>query len=244
MKEYYIASCSNGVDSLAMTLRLILEKKPLNEIIFYDTGMEFSAIYSNWSQLKVYAEACGIKCTKLTPSCPFEYKMFDIVVNKGKENEHCGYQWCGGICRWGTTEKIKALDKYCEDRNAYCYIGITADEKNRLAKKKKPYKIHPLAEWEMNKQDCIKFCRERNITWLENGVELYKILDRVSCWCCANKNQWELYNMWRFLPGYWKKLKEYQRRMPRPFKKNYSIFDLEERFVSGYIPKHRKRSKT
>ena len=43
---YYIASCSFGKDSLAMVLRLIEENKPLDEVVFYDTGMEFQAIYN------------------------------------------------------------------------------------------------------------------------------------------------------------------------------------------------------
>lgn len=118
MSNYYIASCSGGKDSLAMVLRLILEKRPLNEILFYDTGMEFLAIYKLWFELKTYAEACGIKCTVIKPSCSFLYKMFDKPVNVGKANEHKGYSWCGGRCRWGTTEKLKALDAYCEKLHA------------------------------------------------------------------------------------------------------------------------------
>ena len=42
----YIASVSFGKDSLAMLLRILEEKKPLDEVIFYDTGMEFQAIYN------------------------------------------------------------------------------------------------------------------------------------------------------------------------------------------------------
>ena len=41
----YVASVSFGKDSLAMLLRLIEENKPLDEVIFYDTGMEFECIY-------------------------------------------------------------------------------------------------------------------------------------------------------------------------------------------------------
>lgn len=41
---YYMASVSWGKDSLAMLLRLIYENKPLNEVVFFDTGMEFQAI--------------------------------------------------------------------------------------------------------------------------------------------------------------------------------------------------------
>lgn len=75
--NYYIASCSCGKDSLAMVLRLIKEKKPLDEIVFYDTDMEFKCIYDNWLLLKCYAGRHGIKCTRLEPKCSFLYTMFE-----------------------------------------------------------------------------------------------------------------------------------------------------------------------
>lgn len=43
---YYTASVSWGKDSLAMLLRLINENKQLDEVVFFDTGMEFQAIYN------------------------------------------------------------------------------------------------------------------------------------------------------------------------------------------------------
>ena len=41
----YIASVSFGKDSLAMLLQLIDKKYPLDEVVFYNTGMEFECIY-------------------------------------------------------------------------------------------------------------------------------------------------------------------------------------------------------
>lgn len=41
----YIASVSRGKDSTAMLLRLLSENEPLEEVVFFDTGMEFQAIY-------------------------------------------------------------------------------------------------------------------------------------------------------------------------------------------------------
>lgn len=241
-KPYYIASCSCGKDSLAMVYKLIAQNKPLDEIVFYDTGMEFLAIYRNWEVLKLYAKACRIKCTTLKPECEFLYDMLKREVkNRDGSGVHYGYSWCGGVCRWGTTAKLKALDKYCEERGATCYVGIAADEQQRLQKERKPYKLFPLNEWGMTESDCLDYCRACNIGWRENGVELYDILDRVSCWCCGNKNLWELYNIWRYLPEYWERLKGLQSQIERPFKKAYSIFDLEKKFLSGYIPKHRKK---
>lgn len=240
VKHYYIASCSCGKDSLCMVYKLIGGGYNLDEIVFYDTGMEFQAIYDNWLKLKDYAEARGIKCTVLHPYHSFLYKMFDLQVkNRDGSGYHNGYSWCGGLCRWGTTEKLKVLDKYCEERNAYCYVGIAADETNRLSKERKDYKIFPLSDWGMTEADCLAYCRNLGIQWIENDVDLYDILDRVSCWCCGNKNHWELYNMWRYLPKYWNNLCELQTKLDRPMKKPYSVFDMQNRFEKGYVPKRK-----
>ena len=44
--QKHIASVSFGKDSLAMLLLLIKKKYPLDEVVFYDTEMEFQAIYN------------------------------------------------------------------------------------------------------------------------------------------------------------------------------------------------------
>lgn len=44
IKDY--ASVSFGKDSLAMLFMLIEKGYPLDEVVFYDTGMEFQAIYT------------------------------------------------------------------------------------------------------------------------------------------------------------------------------------------------------
>ena len=53
----HIASVSFGKDSLAMLLRLIEENKPLDEVVFYDTGMEFQAIYNIRDKVKTLLKA-------------------------------------------------------------------------------------------------------------------------------------------------------------------------------------------
>lgn len=230
----YIASVSFGKDSLAMLLRLLEENKPLDEVIFYDTGMEFQAIYNIRDKIKFLLQQKNIKFTELKPSCDFCYKMFEKPVNKGKKNEHKGYSWCGGRCRWGTTEKIQAIQKYTKDY--YQYVGIAVDEPKRLQKERKGNKLFPLAEWGMTEKDCLQYCRQKGFHWIEysdiNGaVDLYDILDRVSCWCCANKNLKELRNYYLYLPTYWEKLKQLQTKTTRPFKNNkFTIFDLEKKF--------------
>lgn len=75
------------------------------------------------------------------------------------------------------------------------------------------------------------YCYDHGFFWEENGIRLYDVLDRVSCWCCANKNLKELRNIRTHLPKYWNRLKDIQSRTDRPMKgPGKSVFDLEERF--------------
>ena len=225
----YIASVSFGKDSLAMVLRLLEENKPLDEVVFYDTGMEFEAIYNVKDKVYKLLEEKNIPLITIMPLEPFEYKMFEKPVNKKDGSVGKGYSWCGGRCRWGTTAKIKSLEDYCKGH--YEYVGIAVDEPQRLEKERKGNKIFPLAEWGMTEKDCLQYCYDRGFNWKEDGVELYSILDRVSCWCCANKNLKELKNYYLHLPKYWEKLKELQSKTDRPIKYNkYSVYDLEDKF--------------
>lgn len=196
--------------------------------MFYDTGMEFNAIYGIRDKVKKLLDTKNIKFTELKPDCPFLYKMFEKSVNVGKPNEHKGYSWCGGRCRWGTAEKLKTIEKYCKGN--YEYVGIASDEPKRLTKERKGNKLFPLADWGMTEKDCLVYCRQKGFDWREGGIDLYDILDRVSCWCCGNKNLKELKNYYLYLPEYWQKLKDLQVKTNRPFKGKYTMFDLEEKF--------------
>jgi len=213
----YIASLSYGKDSLAMVLLLIEKGYPLDEVVFYDTGMEFRAIYDIRDKMLPIFEAHAIKCTELTPENPFLYDMLERPVCSKQKGNHNGYGWCGGVCRWGTTRKIQAVDKYANAATSY-YIGIAADEQSRIDRLISP-KVAPLAEWGMTEADCLQYCYDKGFFWEENGVRLYDILSRVSCWCCANKNRKELKNIYLHLPEYWERLKGLQSRIDRPMKK-------------------------
>lgn len=228
----YIASCSFGKDSLAMLLLIIENNLPLDEVIFYDTGMEFQAIYNTRDKVIKLLKEKKIKYTELKPKLDFEYMMFEKPVKHRNGTVSKGYSWCGGRCRWGTTEKNKTITQYLKSKygdNYKEYIGIAYDEPQRIKTDDK--KIYLLYNFHFTEKDCLLYCYEQGYYWLENGVRLYDVIDRVSCWCCANKNLKELRNYYKHLPKYWEKLKDLQKRTSRPFKNNkYTIYDLEKRF--------------
>jgi len=214
----YVASVSFGKDSAAMVLMLIEKKYPLDEVVFYDTGMEFEAIYHVRDQILPILEQHGIKYVELKPERPFMYDMLEKPVHSKQKGDHFGYGWCGGLCRWGTRDKLNALDRYARDNDAIVYIGIAADEPKRL-ERMEDYKRAPLDEWGIIESEALQYCWNHGIHWMENGIDLYTILDRVSCWCCCNKNQKELHNIWLNLPDYWERLIQLQDKLERPMKR-------------------------
>lgn len=92
-----------------MVLLLIEMGYQLDEVIFFNTGMEFEAIYNVRDRLIPILKERGIKYTELEPQKPFLYNMLERPVESKQKGCHCGYGWCGGVCRWGTTEKTGLL---------------------------------------------------------------------------------------------------------------------------------------
>ena len=219
MKENnrYIASVSYGKDSLAMLILIIKNKLPLDEVVFYDTGMEFNAIYNIRDKVKLWLSYLDIKYTELKLKIDFKDRMYNYQHKSRKGELKQGYGWCGGLCRWGTTEKVRTLDNYCKDN--YVYVGIALDEPNRLKRLKGTNKSSPLADFGYTEDMALKLCYDWGFNWNENGIELYSILDRVSCWCCRNKNLKELANYKKYLPEYFNKLIELENKIGEPMKK-------------------------
>jgi 3'-phosphoadenosine 5'-phosphosulfate sulfotransferase (PAPS reductase)/FAD synthetase len=236
----HIASVSFGKDSLAMLLLMLEKEYPLDEVIYYNTGVEFQAIYDIRDKVKKMLDEKGIKFTEIKPKYDFMWSAFERPINKRTGGVRYGLSWCGGFCRWHTSEKVNAIKEHYKIYNEPIteYVGIAVDEPERLERAKSKGQITPLADWGMSEADCLAYCKSKGFEWLENNTCLYDILDRVSCWCCANKNRKELKNIYQYLPEYWDKLKDFQSKTDRPMKKfcnkkygHYgNVFDMEKVF--------------
>lgn len=238
----YIASLSGGKDSVAMVLRLIAEGWPLDCVVFYDGGMEFKALYAVVDKIERLCDARGIRFVRLFPSKSFEYMAFEKSVVTKLGTNKIGYSWCGSTCRWATVMKLSAISKfYKQYAGSFVieYVGIAADETQRLWSCRKrrctgSVKLYPLVEWKMTEADCLRFCHSHGYYWKERAdlPDLYELLDRLSCFCCRNKNLKELKNMYLYLPEYWERLKAMQAKTSLPFYKGQlTIGELEKRFA-------------
>lgn len=80
--KYTIANVSCGKDSLAMVEEHIKRGRQLDEVVMYDTGMEFQAIYDTWAKLTARLDEIGIKHTVLYPAYPFRWDMLERLVTR------------------------------------------------------------------------------------------------------------------------------------------------------------------
>ena len=95
--DRYIASVSFGKDSLAMVLLILERGLPLDEVVFYDTGMEFKAIYDTRDRVLPILYDHGVKYTELRPPRPFLFDMLEKPVSSKKNGLHYGYSWCAAV---------------------------------------------------------------------------------------------------------------------------------------------------
>lgn len=225
--SWTIASVSWGKDSLAMLHLLIERGTPPDEVVFYDTGAEFDAIYAERDRTLPLLAEHGITYTELRPSRPFFYDMLAKPVRHRDGTVSHGYGWCGGPCRWGTTEKTRSLDRYARERCSTVYVGIAADETRRIERERDGWKRLPLAEAGMTEAECLAMCYERGHEWYQGNVRLYDVLDRVSCWCCRNKNLKELSAMREHLPDYYAQLVALEEVIGEPMKKGRTLAGVE-----------------
>lgn len=196
-------SFSGGKDSTFLLLELIRRKEPLDEVVFFDTGWEFPAMYEHIEKVKSFVKNNGIKFVTLRSPVPFD-EAFKV------------YGWCGGNIRWGTYFKTETLDKYAKSHNALQYIGIAFDEKHRQLNKEK---LYPLVDWKITEKDCLIGCYKAGFDF--GG--LYTICDRVSCAYCRNKSISEIKKLREAYPDYWEKLKSLQSQTNIPYKQYFEI---------------------
>jgi hypothetical protein len=227
-KKKYVASFSGGKDSTAMVLRLIEESRPLDEIVFFDTGWEFPQMYDHIAKFEAFT---GRTVIRLQPREAFDYKMCakPIVRRKKTDPMHgqvyrYGNGWPSFFRRWCTREKITVIDKYCGD--ALRYVGIAADEPERLKSRN-----YPLVEWGMTEADCLKMCFNLGFDW--GG--LYNHFSRVSCFCCPLKRIDDYRTLRRHFPSLWTSMIEMGDNVKSPlgrrFKRGKTVRELDARFA-------------
>ena len=250
---WYRASVSGGKDSMAMFLRIIEEGKPLDEVLFIDTTLEYECVYKNQELIKKMCEERGIKYTRLKPEHSVDWYC---LFGRRKENNQFKIHWESFTWHWGvpikphrrwclhqikrhTTDSQEGLSELKYTHRLHNYIGIAKGENRPLIdlRSRNEEASYPLIEWGMTEPDCLQYCYDHGIDF--DGS--YEWLEALSCWCCPSVPKKAVYDCWEHRYDKFRTLyarehiiarvvkNEWCRRQPQ-----YQIYSLKN--VRDYIP--------
>ncbi len=168
----YYASLSYGKDSLAMLEAIHLLNYPLDGIIHSEVWATDSIQGDLPEMIEFKKHADAIIKKKYGHEVKHIYRKdsqgnkmtyesgFYRVRKNNPERGIYGFPFQRG--RWCTSDlKTKALEK--ATRNCNNYVGIAADETNRIIVNKKNNKLLPLVDIGWTEEDCMKWCEENDL---------------------------------------------------------------------------------
>ena len=221
-----------------MLLMMLERGENVTDIVFFDTGWEFPAMYDHLEKVEKFT---GRVITRLKPREPFDYLL---AYKKSKTGRIGG--WPHVTRRWCTKEKVMAIERY-EKALTHIHalpivscIGFAADEQSRstnhVNKNKETDYMQfsfPLVEYAVREAQALEYCYKRGFDW--GG--LYKVFDRVSCFCCPLGGISRARKIWRHFPELWERMLHMERGLPddkkiRRYINELSLSDLQSRFVA------------
>lgn len=114
-----------------------------------------------------------------------------------------------------------------ERQEAVSYVGIAADEPERLARLEGTSKVSPLAAIGWDEATCRKWCED-------NGLlsPIYTTSTRGGCWFCHNQGVEQLRHLRKNYPEYWALLLKWDADSPVSFKADgRTVHDYDCRFA-------------
>lgn len=240
-EDYYVLDCSFGKDSMAM-LKLCVDKGyPIDEVmyikIFYD--QEHSAEYPEHYRfiqevgIPYITDTLGLKYHELNPKSTLKdlfFKVFQKGTYAGKyygfPQRHCVK--CNSELKILTLKRFHAELRERE-RRAVHYVGIAADEPNRVLRGKKYGYLMPLNDLHITEKDALKICKENGIL---SPLYNYDIFNRIGCFFCPNCTIPQLRYLYQTSPDLMYDLAELDKYSPFKFHPPYTATQLLRKFES------------
>ena len=111
-------------------------------------------------------------------------------------------------------------------KNIVQYLGIAADEPERIRRHTVPGKILPLVDIGWDEAYCRKWCEENDLL-----SPIYTTSTRGGCWFCHNQGVDQLRLLRNNYPELWQLLLKWDKDSPTTFKSDgHTVHDYERRF--------------
>lgn len=205
-----IVNFSGGKDSTALILLMREKGIKIDRVNCADTGVEFPGIEENIMQVKELLERDGVEFNLIKPERSFEELAQEVPVDSRKYGKRTGYGFPSWKLRWCTGElKANVLKKFKTSKDDVVFVGIAADEKERIERKylqKGNFRLL-LVEENMTEKDCLEYCYKNGFRF----GEFYERHHRGGCWCCPLQRNDELYRLYKEYPDLFRKLVEMQK---------------------------------
>ena len=232
-KMKYCLSFSGGKDSTAMLILALEKKIPLDKIVYFDCEeFEFPEMATHIEKVK---KTLDVEIETVHTVKPFRQYLKEIG-------------WATPSLRWCTNEKINSIRRFLRFYRPHTsYIGFAADEMRRVNKAFKKNKARkrdkfmhfsfPLVDWGITEKEALKICYSYGFDW--GG--LYKVWNRLSCWCCPLQSDKDIDKLKSTCPELWEKLWELDELAPRAFKWGFYKNSIKKKNIKASRKQAEKR---
>lgn len=240
----YTLSLSYGKDSLACLGAIEKLGLPLDRIVHAEVWatQEISADLPPMVEFKAKADEIilkryGIKvehfCAleKNGRKATYEDYFYTLIQNPKNGNPAHIYgfpmqrtPWCNSRLKM---EALGKAQKAIGNANQVSYLGIAADEPERIERHEKKEGIMlPLVMAGWDEAYCRKWCEERDLL-----SPIYTSTARGGCWFCHNQGVEQLRLLRQNYPQLWERLLQWDKDSPVKFKPDgREVHDYDERF--------------
>lgn len=228
----HILSLSYGKDSMACLGAIEQLGWPLDRIVTADVWATdtIPADLPQMVEFKAVADRAikgrwGITVEHIRGRLTYEAGFYR-VFGGGAKRAGTIYGWPFQRGPWCNSDvKMPGLD-CITSKGAVSYLGIAADEPERLAKLDGVTRVSPLAAIGWTEADCRRWCED-------NGLlsPIYTTATRGGCWFCHNQGVGQLRILRRNYPELWALMLKWDADSPVTFHADgHSVNDFDKRF--------------
>lgn len=207
-RPYYVASCSFGKDSLATVILARLHNEPLDEVVYCRVMFDDHTPAETPEHAQFIQEVAiptlqswGIKVTIVqAPPGQHFVERFNKIMGRGP---HAGKRWSWPLCGKCYVQrdlKIRPIQRWAKTlpKNTIQYIGIAADEQERLLRLDGITRVSLLDKYGITQEGATKLCQEWGLY-----SPAYEFSSRGGCFFCHNAKDPELVHLCQHHPELW-----------------------------------------